>query len=383
MTAFSRWAAALLGAAVLSAAAQTPTFSLEAQRRLSGGSSANLSQDLSRRTALLELGEARLAAGDTEAAQRAFDEAALIVHAADIELGLVRAYMQEGEYRRALAFGAHAAGAHPEFPGGTALYAWLLQLGGQGRFALRALDEALARSPDDPALKQAQAALSSSQLPLGGPMMTPPLRCAPYEYSAQVAPGAIAVGSGILTADGRQALASAAMVAGARHLWVRNGLGQTSGATVIEQFDNGLVLLQLNDQLVPPQSVAAVPGAPYAGSISHWVAFAAADNSLPAWPVLRQGFFTRYTDPQAPRPLGIDAPPGARGGPVFDAAGRLAGLAITTGAGGPDHIVPASKFAGLFSASSTSPPSAAGIPMPIDVIYERALRATLQILVER
>ena len=214
-------------------------------------------------------------------------------------------------------------------------------------------------------------------------MMTPPLRCAPYEHSAQVAPRAIAVGSGILTADGRQALASAAMVAGARHLWVRSGLGQTSGATVIDQLDNGLVLLQLNDQLVPPQSVAAVPAAPYAGSISHWVAFAAADNSLPAWPVLRQGFFTRYTDPQAPRPLGIDAPPGARGGPVFDAAGRLAGLAITTGAGGPDHIVAASNFAGLFSASSTSPPSAAATPMPIDVIYERALRATLQILVER
>jgi len=375
-------AAALLGAAAFSASAQTPAFSLEAQRRLSGGSSANLSQDLLRRTALLELGEARLAAGDTEAAQKAFDDAALIVHAADIELGLVRTYMQEGEYRRALAFGAHAAGAHPEFPGGTALYAWLLQLGGQGRVALRMLDEALARAPDDLALLQAKVALSSSQLPKGGPLTTPPLRWAPYDSSAQVASGARVVGSGILTQDGGRALASAASVADARHLWVRNGLGQTSAATVTEQLDDGLVLLQLNDALGTAQIITLAPKPPFAGSTSYWVAFAATDDAMPAWPVLRQGFFSRYTDPQAPRALGIDAPPGPRGGPVFDASGRLAGLAVSTKEG-LDLIVPVSRFGPMFSTPSTTPPPAVAAPVPVDVIYESALRATLQIMVER
>jgi hypothetical protein len=172
------------------------------------------------------------------------------------------------------------------------------------------------------------------------------------------------------------------MVADARHLWVRNGLGQTSAATVIQQFDNGLVLLQLNDTLSPPQRVVMAPAAPFAGSVSYWVAFSATNNARPAWPVLRPGFFTRYTDPQAPRVLGIPAPPGTRGGPVFDAAGRLAGLA-TTSADGADLIVPASKFAGMFGASSTSPPSAAAAPMPIDAIYESAMRTTLQIMVDR
>ncbi len=52
--------------------------------------------------------------------------------------------MQAGEYRRALSFGAHAAGAHRDFPAATALYAWLLYVGGQDAFAARRLDAALA-----------------------------------------------------------------------------------------------------------------------------------------------------------------------------------------------------------------------------------------------
>jgi len=382
VTVLRRSAAALLGAAVFSAAAQSPTWSLEAQRRLWGGSSANLSQDLSRRSALLELGEARLADGDTESAQRAFDEAALIVHAADIEFGLVRTYMQEGEYRQAVAFGAHAAGAHPEFPGGMALYALLLQLGGQGRVALRMLDEALAKAPEDLALQQAKVALSSARQPEAGPLTVAPLRWAPYGSLTQVASDAKVVGSGILAQDGGRAVAQASAVAGARHLWVRNGLGQTSAATVSEHLNDGLVVLQLNQALAMPPAVTLAPKAPFAGSASYWVAFAATGDTRPAWPMLRQGFFSRYTDPQAPRLLSIDAPQGLRGGPVFDAAGRLAGLAITNDIG-PDLIVPVSSFSGLFSASAAASSITAAPALPVDVIYETALRTTLQLMVER
>ena len=73
--------------------------------------------------ALLAEGEMHLAVGDVEEAQAAFDRAASLRHGADIEVSLVRTYMQAGEYRRALAFGAHAAGAHTDFPAATALYA--------------------------------------------------------------------------------------------------------------------------------------------------------------------------------------------------------------------------------------------------------------------
>lgn len=146
----------------------------------------------------------------------------------------------------------------------------------------------------------------------------------------------------------------------------------------MHQLGDGLVLLQLNDALSAPQKVTAVPAAPFAGSASYWVAFSASDNALPAWPVLRQGFFARYTDPQVPRLLGIDTPPGPWGGPVFDSAGRVAGLAIS-GEGGLDVIVPVSRFAQMFSAPSI----ATATLMSMDSIYELALRTTVQVIAER
>jgi len=40
------------------------------------------------------------------------------------------------------------------------LYTWLLEVGGQSRFARVVLDEALRRTPADPVLRQVQASLS-------------------------------------------------------------------------------------------------------------------------------------------------------------------------------------------------------------------------------
>ena len=79
------------------------------------------------RAALLDAAEAALARGDTEAALAGFERAAGMLHAPDTEMGLVRSQMQAGQYRRALAFAAHTAGAHLEAPAASALYAWLLR----------------------------------------------------------------------------------------------------------------------------------------------------------------------------------------------------------------------------------------------------------------
>ena len=102
---------------------------------------------LQERADLLASGEQALARRDVDAALLAFDRAALILHAADTEIALVRAYMQGGDYRRALAFGAHTAGAHLDVVGGSALYAWLLHAGGQSAIAQRLIDEAQGRAP--------------------------------------------------------------------------------------------------------------------------------------------------------------------------------------------------------------------------------------------
>ncbi|MBC7942049.1 MAG: hypothetical protein H7Z19_20225, partial [Chitinophagaceae bacterium] len=89
-----------------------PAWSQEAQRRFTPGAGSDPASDLAERLRLTQAGEAALAAGDTDSAQRHFDRAAGMVHAADVEMGLVRTYMQAGAYRQALGFASHAAGAH-------------------------------------------------------------------------------------------------------------------------------------------------------------------------------------------------------------------------------------------------------------------------------
>ena len=84
---------------------------------------------------VLAEGEQRLTVGDAVGAEAALERAAAAAHEHEVELSVVRAYMQEGAYRRALAFVAHTAGAHGENRTATALYAWLLHAGGQQQVA--------------------------------------------------------------------------------------------------------------------------------------------------------------------------------------------------------------------------------------------------------
>src|SRR5262245_50357527 len=88
------------------------------------------------RAEMLARGEEALQRGEVDLAGDLFTQAGFIKHAADAEIGLVRAYMQAGEYRRALNFAAHTAGAHPD-PAGKAIYAQLLDAGGQDAIAAR------------------------------------------------------------------------------------------------------------------------------------------------------------------------------------------------------------------------------------------------------
>ena len=380
-----RWlAAALLAAAGSSAAGQTPAFSLEAQQRLLGGSGSAVAETLARRQQLVAEGESRLAAGDAEGALRAFETAASIVHAADVELGLVRSHMQAGQYRRALTFGAHAAGAHRELPGGMALYAWLLHVGGQRPFALRMLDEWLARAPGDPALEQARRELSSPSPRADGVLSLPPIRIGPSDASTPVSAGAAVVGNAVLLPSGRQAVMPAHLADGARRIWVRNGLGRTSAATPSARQDVAeLLLLDLDTALDRPGEWHAAPGPPPAGSPGYLVEYGVSGDAAAAWPILHAGFFGRPREAPATRPLGIDAPRGPRGGPVFDRYGRVAGMAMAA-ADGSGWLLPVSSFAALpdatGSGAATTPP---GAPVALDALYEAALRVSAQLIVER
>ena len=358
------------------------------------------------RAQLLRTGEAALARLELDAAINAFDRAGLIEHAADTEISLVRAYMQAGQYRRALASGAHTAGAHLDAVASSALYAWLLLAGGQGVIGQRLLDEAQARLPNNPIVDSAQRQLRSGSPLATGLLLRVPTRLAPYSSGPRLPRRAQVAGSALLLADGRQALAPLALVTtGSRAtMWVRNGIGQRVSATVLTRLPSiGVALLQLDKPLPVADAPAAAANQVFPGSAGFAVEYTANPGSEAAWPVLHTGFLGGMTNnPARPdeRALGITMPPGPRGGPVFDAAGRLIGMALAPpgllqkAAAAPILVSAAILQRALGQAAPSArlgaaPPASVSAPVatlarvPVDVIYENALRTTLQLITLR
>jgi hypothetical protein len=282
---------------------------------------------------LLAAGEKALAQGDAPHAALLFQRAGFIKHAADAEIGLTRAYMQGGEYRRALAFAAHTAGSHADSGTGKALYAQLLDLGGQTAIAAR-MQPIAAFSPSSPA-------------------------------SASLPAGARAVSSGVLLDGGRTALSRASSLS--EPLWVRNALGALVAARVLRRIDNLDVALLELERPIDGAALAAAPRDAFPGSPAFALEYPASEDAAPLWPLLRTGFVGR-------KGLGIGLPPGPRGGPVLDESGRLVGVALA------DRLVPVSllrKELGAVLAETESR------RITIDEIYERALAATLQVIAAR
>ncbi|HEV7800983.1 MAG TPA: trypsin-like peptidase domain-containing protein, partial [Burkholderiales bacterium] len=292
------------------------------------------------RQQLLVDGEEALRRGDTARAGHLFEQAAALAHTADAELGLIRTLMQSGEYRHAIAYAAHTAGVHLDETAGAALYAWLLHVGGQARIAAIFLDRARERAPQDAMLERARVLLESAVPVPRAELLDPPARFAPYNAGVDGIPAsARAIASGVAIEDGRKVLTSAAALGNARRVWVRNGLGRSSAARFVRTLPDGdLAELELEEPLHDAR-VSLPARAPYPGSPGFTVEFAAPGDAAPAWPVLRVGFIGRANpDGTGVYALGIDMPAGVRGGPVFDAAGRLIGVAVK-GPKGHDKLV--------------------------------------------
>ncbi len=337
------------------------------------------------RSALLARGEASLARGNVEAALGAFERAALMQHAADTEMALVRAYMQGGEYRRAVSFSAHTAGAHRQVIAGAVLYAWLLSQGGQHDAAQRLLDTAAQAHSPDPLLREARHLIATpAELPRGE-LVQPPVRLAPYSVGVDVPRGARITASGVLVDRGRRALVPLAALHEARTRWVRNGLGQVARASVERRIARlGIAVLRLDPALPGSAALATAERDPFPGSPGYAVEYTRADHAVPAWPRLRIGFHGMGVDgdPEA-RLLGIDLPAGPRGGPVFDAAGRLAGIAIAHASGRDRTVMVSALRRELNGVIAAAAPAAAQHRAPLDEIYEAALPVTLQLITAR
>ncbi len=336
------------------------------------------------RVALLARAQAELERGDAPAALDDFERAAMMLHAADAELGLIRAAMQDGQYRRALAFCAHTAGEHVDEPDGGVLYAWLLRVGGQPALAGRVLAQAQEHAGDSALVKAASAALARPLPVASGPLLAATDRMAPWPVPVVAPTGAHFASNAVLLDDGVTALAPLPAGAGAE-TWVRNALGHMTRARVDRSQDAlvalGLVLLRLEAPLRTGAFVPAAARDPFAGSPGFAIQFAGTD--APAWPVLSQGFLGGAAGLDGPRRLGFDGLGAAPGAPVLDAAGRLAGITIRT-QGGQTTWLPASTWratppVAAASAATAAPTGARALAAP-DEIYEAGLQRALQVL---
>lgn len=340
---------------------------------------------LQERADLLKAGETALAAMQVEPALQAFERAALILHAADTEIALVRAYMQGGEYRRALAFGAHTAGAHLDVVGGAALYAWLLHVGGQVAVAQRLLSEAQARMPGNPVVQAVQLQLRSNAPLATGALLNLPTRLAPYGDARGLPPAARVAGSAMLLPKGQHALVPLALLPGSGAIWMRNGLGQLSKAVVVKRLPAiGLAQVRLKSSLPLPDAFSSAPRDAFPGSAGFALEYVPAPDAGPAWPVLRSGFVGGVEEGSSHRLLGIEMPRGPHGGPVFDAAGRWIGLALPGAPGAAPRVVMASQLPpALRGEFGLAPPTRAPANLSVDSLYELGLRCTLQVIVLR
>ena len=129
-------------------------------------------------------------------------------------------------------------------------------------------------------------------------------------------------------------------------------------------------------------ALTAPPRDPFPGSPAFALGYASAASATPTWPLLRVGFLGAATDHTGVYELGVDVAHGPQGGPVFDAAGRLAGIAIDDRSGRLRIILPSLlRRQGLPApAPDTGGAAASSERLAFDEIYERGLARVVEIL---
>ena len=196
----------------------------------------------SRRRELLAKAEVQLQSGRAQAALNLFELAAALVHSPDAEIGIVRALMQLGQFRTALSFIAHTAGAHKQTVAGTILYAWLLGQGGQLEQATAILANARSEFVDIAdltALETVAALLKNSNPAADLSLLSAPLRLAPYAHGAAIVGTPELLSSAVLLDEGRAALCPQIIslsdpTHGADRRRDRRGVGEAEGTRDFE-----------------------------------------------------------------------------------------------------------------------------------------------------
>lgn len=333
---------------------------------------------------LLAEGEQALQAGDATRALQAFERAASLRHDAVAEWGMVRSLMQSGEYRRALAFAAHAAEGHAELSEGAGAYAWLLYVGGQQAMAERTLAAALQRHPNDAVLQATQQRLRAPAAQPDARLLQGALRQGP-DLGLGLPTASRAVASGLLMPSGNQAIVPASAVQNVSAIWLRAASGHVvpaQRARVVAEL--GLAELSMVTPLKPPASPWPVGERDaFPGSPAMALEFAAPPDAatMPLWPLLHTGFVGLWQAGSV-YALGAElASPGQHGGPVYDTAGRLIGVGQRGADQRPRFLSVSALRAQWPAAFAPSKPADAREALSPDAVYERAMAMVVQVIV--
>lgn len=309
-------------------------------------------------TPSLEAAAQALRDGDAARAATLYEGLAQRGESLEAELGLVRASLQAGEFRKALSFANLTAGEHPESAEAQALLAFLNDRTGRTEQALATLKTLESARPnewspvaihaeiltDRYAPDQARTLLQtwSARHPTA-PAIDRARMASWLATSFQTLPidkhRIVGAGNGVVIDGGKTVLTYAPVVpAKATDVLVRNGLGRVTRAHVDRaSASNDLIRLRLAEPFpasssVPLDQVSSPEGVRFCFAFG----FSTPRSPEAAYPAIAPGLVVRADTGvgglmQITSALGPDQ----NGAPIFDARGRLIGLALGTG----DHQI--------------------------------------------
>lgn len=334
-----------------------------------------------------------LAAGDPARAAEIYETLTRQGESLEAEIGLVRASLQAGEFRKASSWATLVAGEHTDSSEAVALLAYLHDRAGYTEQALATLKQLRADRPDDPI---AAAALATVMIDRGGKVSAADEAASrnwPRPMFEAIPVGkhrVLAGGNGIVVEGGQYVLTySAVLPKAASSIYVRNGLGKVRLA-VREPGNSKSALVRLKltkpypanwaiskDEIVSPEGTRFCFAFGYGASADLAGTYPAISPGLVFRADAGTGGLMQITSA-----LGT----GHVGSPVFDPRGRLLGLSVGTGAieiGGENlrSRVGAGQFAVRMTTGAQSRPSGPLPPMPaIEELYEKLAPSIVQIV---
>lgn len=347
-------------------------------------------------TASVSLESARraLAAGDAPKAAEIYETLTRQGESLEADIGLTRASLQAGEFRKATSWATLVAGEHTDSPEAVALLAYLHDRAGYTEQALVTLKQLRKDRPDDPI---ANAALATVLIDRGGKVS------AADEAASRKWPRptfdeipvskrrVLSSGNGIVVESGQYVLTySAVLPKAASSIYVRNGLGKVRLATREPgKPQEPLIRLKLAEPYpanwaIPKEQIVSPEGARFCFAFGY----SAPDDPAGSYPAISPGLVFR-ADAGTGGLMQITSALGAGhvGSPVFDPRGRLLGLSVGTGAieiGGEN--LRSRVGAGQFAVRMVAARAAMGRtgkmpPMPaIEELYERLAPSVVQIV---